>query len=71
MTTLAAVARIPISMPEEPGLMSLRGTALCARRALGLEDLPLRSQVIQPLHDPKILHRYAEYRRFRGTLGRA
>jgi len=69
--SLAAVLGIPVFMPEEPGLMSLRGTALCARRALGLEDPQLRSHLVLPLNDPKILGRYTEYRRFRGTLGRA
>jgi len=68
---LAAVIRVPVFMPEEPGLITLCGTAICARRALGLENPPLRSHQVLALNDPKILHRYAEYRRFRGTLGRA
>jgi gluconokinase len=68
---LAAVAGIPVLMPQEPGLITLRGTALCALRALSKTGPPLRTLQISPLDDPKILLRYAEYRRFRGTLGRA
>jgi sugar (pentulose or hexulose) kinase len=68
---LTAVAGIPVLLPQEPGLMSLRGAAVCALRALGSVVPPLKARQIEPLNDPKILQRYAEYRRFRDNLGPA
>ena len=68
---LAAVAGIPVWMPEHTGLMSLRGAGVCALRALGSPVPRLELRQIQPLTDGKILQRYAEYRRFRGNLARA
>ena len=67
---LASLARIPVSAPEQPGLMSLRGVAICALRALGSVVPKLSVRRITPLGDVKILQRYGEYRRFRGTLAR-
>ena len=68
---LAAIAGIPVWMPEHTGLMSLRGAGVCALRALGSPVPRLELRQIQPLTDGKILQRYAEYRRFRGNLARA
>jgi sugar (pentulose or hexulose) kinase len=68
---LAAVAGIPVLMPEQPGLMTLRGAAICAIRALGKPIPELRLRRIASCDTAKLLHRYAEYRRFRGTLARA
>jgi gluconokinase len=68
---LATVAGVPVLMPEDSGMMTLRGTAVCALRALGSAIPPLEPRQIPPLTDPKILERYAEYRRFRGNLAPA
>jgi sugar (pentulose or hexulose) kinase len=68
---LAAIDGVSVWMPEQPGLMSLRGTAVCALRAL-TEPVPeLRVRHIAPINDAKILSRYSVYRHFRGTLARA
>jgi gluconokinase len=67
----AAVGGVPVFMPENSGVMSLRGAAVCALRAMGSTVPPLKSRQIAPLTDPKILARYAEYRRFRGNLAPA
>jgi sugar (pentulose or hexulose) kinase len=68
---LAAVAGVPVFMPENSGVLSLRGAAVCALRALGSTVPPLKPRQIPPLTDPKILERYAEYGRFRGNLAPA
>jgi gluconokinase len=68
---MSALAGVSVWMPEEPGLMSLRGTAICALRALAKPVPELRLRRIAPVIDGKILGRYASYRRFRGTLARA
>jgi sugar (pentulose or hexulose) kinase len=68
---LTSVAGIPVWMPKNPGLMSLRGVAVCALRAMNRAVPPLELQQIRPVADPKILQRYAGYRRFRGNLGPA
>jgi hypothetical protein len=57
-------------MTEQPGLMTLRGTAICGLRALGEVVPALMFRIIRPSDDPKLLRRYAEYRRFRGNLAR-
>ena len=69
--SLAALAGVSVWMPEEPGLMSLRGTAICALRALSRPVPELRLRRIAPINDGKISGRYASYRRFRGNLARA
>jgi gluconokinase len=67
---LAAITDTSVQTTDRPGLMTLRGNAVCGLRALG-EDVPvLMSRMIKPSDDPKMLQRYAEYRRFRGTLAR-
>ncbi|HLH29600.1 MAG TPA: FGGY family carbohydrate kinase [Terriglobia bacterium] len=68
---LAAVVRRPVWVPDKPGLMSLRGVAICAFRALGESVPKLSLQQVAPFQDAKILFRYAEYRRIRGNLARA
>jgi gluconokinase len=68
---LAAVSGIPVSTPEAPGLMSLRGAAVIGLRGLGRPSPELETRQIPPLDDPKILGRYAEYRQIRGNLGPA
>jgi gluconokinase len=67
---LAAIPGTPVWMPEQPGFLTIRGAAICALRALGEPVPELRLRRIPPLDDAKILQRYAEYRRFRGTLPR-
>lgn len=67
---LAAIPGVPVWMPEQPGLLTIQGAALCALRALGEPVPELRLRRIPPLDDAKILRRYAEYRRFRGNLAR-
>jgi gluconokinase len=67
---LAALAGISVWMPEEPGLMTLRGTAICALRALAERVPELRIRRILAIDDGKILDRYVAYRRFRGNLAR-
>lgn len=67
---LASLVRIPVWMPEQPGLISLRGVAICARRAMGEPVPELHLRRISPLSDAKLSQRYGQYRRFRGTLAR-
>jgi len=67
---LAAITGASVEMTEQPGLMTLRGTAICGLRALGKAVPALMSRIIEPCDDPKMSQRYAEYRRFRGTLAR-
>jgi gluconokinase len=68
---LATIAGISVLMPERPGLITLRGAAICALRALGKPVPELQTRPVARLDDGKLLQRYAEYRRFRGTLARA
>jgi gluconokinase len=67
---LAAITGAFVGTPERPGLMTLRGTAICGLRALGAAIPPLMTRIIEPSDDAKMLRRYTEYRRFRGTLAR-
>ena len=67
---LFATIAAPVWMPEQPGLLTIRGAAICALRASGEAVPELGLRQILPLDDAKILRRYAEYRRFRGTLAR-
>ena len=67
-SVLASVTRRAISLPERPGLMSLRGAGVLGLRALGRPIPSLATRSIAPFEDAKILDRYAEYRRIRGTL---
>jgi gluconokinase len=68
---LAALAAASVWMPEEPGLITLRGAAVCALRALSKRVPELRVRRVEPLNDGRILDRYGAYRRFRGNLARA
>ena len=66
---LAAVAEIPTDLPRAPGLMSLRGAAICALRALALPVPPLHLEEVSPLKQQRLLERYHSYRRLRASAG--
>jgi gluconokinase len=62
---LATVIDAAVSAPSQTGLASLRGSAICASRALGLPVAPLERKVVSPLDDTKIRDRYRQYRSLR------
>jgi sugar (pentulose or hexulose) kinase len=69
---LAALVSRPTLLPESSGLGTLRGTAVCAWRALGhdaapaVEKLLARASHIVPLDDDRLLSRYARFKHLRG-----
>ncbi len=62
---LASVTSIPVRMPATPGLASLRGAGACALQALGSSVPPLKTSVVAPMEDARVLERYRQYRRLR------
>src|SRR5207244_6661033 len=50
---LATIVDTAVWMPLRPGLASLRGSGICALRALGAPVSPLNSKVVPPLVDTK------------------
>jgi gluconokinase len=62
---LAEVVGIPVSIPAEPGLASLRGAAVCSLRALSQPVPRLKLDPISATPDPAVVKRYGDYRRFR------
>ena len=65
---LAAVVDAAVWMPGQPGLASLRGSGICALRALGAPVPPLKAKSVAPLEDTKIPKRYEQYRNLRGCV---
>jgi gluconokinase len=63
----AAVAGVPVWIPSDPGLASLRGAAICALRALDRPVPPLSASRVNPLRDPRIVERYRRYKELRLT----
>jgi gluconokinase len=66
--TLAAVAEASVRIPERSGLASLRGSGICAIRALNAAVPPLRTTKVIPADDPKIRGRYLQYRKLRRPI---
>jgi gluconokinase len=62
---LASVVNATVWAPSQPGLASLRGSAICALRALGIPVPGLQTTAVLPFKDAKIRDRYREYRFFR------
>jgi gluconokinase len=62
---LAAVVDAAVWLPAQPGLASLRGSGVCALRALSAPIPSLQAREIAPLEDPKIHDRYRQYRSLR------
>jgi gluconokinase len=65
---LATIVEAVVWIPAQPGLASLRGSAICALRALGAPEPPLESKRIPPMTDTKIRERYRQYRSLRYHL---
>jgi len=61
----AAVAGVPVWIPSDPGLASLRGAAICALRAVGGPVPPLGASRVDPLQDARIVERYERYKELR------
>ena len=62
---LAAVTGMPVWMPAEPGLASLRGAAICCLRAFNMVVPQLNPRRVWALADAAIVKRYLEYKWFR------
>jgi gluconokinase len=62
---LATIVDAAIWLPSQPGLASLRGSSICALRALAAPVPSLKLKVVQPLVDKKIRDRYRHYRSLR------
>jgi gluconokinase len=62
---LATIVDATVWMPLEPGLASLRGSGVCALRALGGPIPSLRAEKVEPVEDPKVMERYHQYRNLR------
>jgi gluconokinase len=62
---LASIAGIPVLMPREPGIGSLRGGAICVFQMLKLATPPLETQRVPPLDNPSIAARYQRYKQLR------
>jgi len=67
---LAQIVGIPTHRLRIPGLASLRGAGICALRALSQRIPPLDLEAVSPAQDPRILQRYADYRRLREAAAR-
>jgi gluconokinase len=65
---LTTVVDASIWMPLNPGLASLRGSGMCALRALGAPDPPLKLNRVSPIADSRIPERYRQYRSLRYRL---
>ena len=65
---LATIIEASVWMPLNPGLASLRGSAICALRALGAPEPPFQSKRVLPVADAKIQERYRQYRSLRYHL---
>jgi sugar (pentulose or hexulose) kinase len=65
---LASVAGMPVSIPADPGVASLRGSAVCALHALGLNVPSLRTKSVSPLTDDRITARYKQYKELRRQI---
>lgn len=62
---LASIVGVPVRMPAEPGLATIRGAAVCALRALGSSVPPLITTTVKPLEDSRVAERYAKYKMLR------
>ncbi len=65
---LASIAGVPVLMPADPGIASLRGAAVCVFRALGREVPPLQTQRVSPLADLRVVARYQRYKELRRQI---
>src|SRR5439155_15146643 len=65
---LAAVVDGSVWMPEATGLASLRGSAICALRAMGLPTPPIQASVVSPLADAKFRNSYRMIKSFREKI---
>lgn len=66
--TLASIASIPVLTPQDPGMASLRGAAICALETLGFEIPPLQAEKVSPLSDSRITARYQQYKELRRRI---
>ena len=65
---LAGIVDAAVWMPAQPGLASLRGSGVCALRALSGEAPALKTSRVAPLEHPKISDRYRRYRELRAGI---
>jgi sugar (pentulose or hexulose) kinase len=70
---LAALVSRPTLLPESSGMGTLRGTAVCAWRALGhdaspsVEKLLERAARVTPLDDEHLYSRYSRFKQIRAA----
>ena len=68
---LASAVGRELLRPEEPGLASLRGAAVCAWRGLGHDAMPAleerlaRAERVKPVRDSGIIERFAQFKELR------
>lgn len=65
---LASIAGVPVLMPADPGIASLRGAAVCVFQALGRAVPPLDTVKVSSLSDARIAARYQRYKELRRQI---
>ncbi|MBI4473585.1 MAG: hypothetical protein HY646_13030 [Acidobacteria bacterium] len=66
--TFAAVVRVRVSCPVDPGMATLRGAAVCALQALGAGAPPLATNPVKPTAEASITDRFERYKKLRREL---
>lgn len=66
---LAAVVDVHVRMPLAPGLATLRGAAICAFPALGLEVPSLHTELVPRVEDSGLRDRFEKYKVLRASAG--
>ena len=59
---LAAIVDSNVALPDQPGMASLRGSGVCALRALRASVPSLTLRKVIPLEGPQIRDRYRRYK---------
>jgi gluconokinase len=66
---LAAIVDAQVRMPLRPGLATLRGSAVCALRALGVQPPAMHTELVLPLEDLRVRDRFQKYKILRAGAG--
>ncbi len=66
---LAAVVNAQVRMPLAPGLATLRGAAICAFPALGLEVPALHTELVPRVEDSRLRDRFEKFKVLRANAG--
>jgi gluconokinase len=65
---LAALVERPVRIPAEPGLATLRGAAMCALRARGLDAPPFAAAEVRAAADENVVERFKRYKELRKSV---